>query len=170
MIMKGDGPFARQGLLRSPGDVGWNTHPNKPVGPQIDEMQGRDDLNHGMDAAAKLVFVNRIVPHNAISEIAQDGLKETNLEGFAQVEDAEAIVRHAISRIAESTGGFSVAQRIRVPIEIDSAEGLAARNGCHVEGHLREGVWWVGVATYAKARAAFSAAASASPDRPAWRA
>ena len=72
-----------------------------PSPSQIDDRERLNHLDRGIAADSEVVFVEEKLARAAVALIAEHRLDETDLQRAAEIEHAEAAVRHAAPCIAE---------------------------------------------------------------------
>jgi hypothetical protein len=89
---------------------------------QVNKGEFCNRLDLSVAPRIDLFFLNRKIADKTVAAITQDRFEETDLECFAQIQNAEALRCVTSARIAETARRLSKPQRIRKGVCVDPAK------------------------------------------------
>lgn len=138
MLVKRDRPASRQRLMRFPVHIGRNSHPDRALFPEVDQMQRVFRLDVGIEPLSECGFVERKAPNYPIALIAQNRFKEADGQRLSEVDHAKAVGRVPPTRVAKPARRFAKAEGARMGVEIDAPETFAGAEDVYLERRRRE--------------------------------
>ena len=141
MIMESNRPEPRKSLPRRSRHVAGHTHKDGVVLAKIDQAKRRHGFYFRILAHSDLLLSYGSVPDEAVTLIPQDRLQETDLQGLAEIEDAETVRGRPAARVAEAARCLPVTEGVGMLVEINATYPVARRDVLDWKPAACEGRW-----------------------------
>lgn len=141
VLVKRQRPPACQVLALGPNDVGWDTHPDRIVAPEVDQVKVRPGRDLRIAPLGQFHLLYRKIVDKSFSPIPEYGFEKAYLQAIAEIENAKPVGRDPPPRIAEAAWGLPVTQRIRIGTPVDPTERPTPRYGLDFELCASEVRW-----------------------------
>ena len=123
--MESQRPGSPQSLTRRARDIARDAHPDSAIAAKVDERERRGDFDLCVAPNVELALIHGIIADSAVAAVAQHCFQETDLESFAEIDDAKTMRGDASAGIAEAARRLAKPQRVRVAIEDNSTKSCA---------------------------------------------